>query len=74
MTDEKLNYMDALGMFQRAIREITAEDVADAINETFDPIKIIEIQDLLYLHRQHFLEAELKELQQRGSRKKGGRA
>lgn len=78
MTEGKSAYMEALGTLQDAIKIVTPEDVADAINEHFDPIKIIEIQDLLYMHRQHVLEAELKEAQEREKlekppAKKGGR-
>jgi hypothetical protein len=80
--EKKLSYMEALGMFQRAIREITPEDVADAINDQFDPIKVIEIQDMLFAHRQFVLEAALKEAEEQAKlekppakppQKKGGR-
>lgn len=79
MTEKKLSYMEALGMFQRAIKEITPEDVADAINDQFDPVKIIEIQDMLFAHRQFQLEAALREakeqekLEPKPPQKKGGR-
>jgi hypothetical protein len=62
--EKKLSYMEALGMFQRAIKEITPEDVADAINDHFDPVKVIEIQDMLFAHRQFVLEAALKEAEE----------
>jgi hypothetical protein len=82
MTEKKLSYMEALGMLQRAIKEVTPEDVADAINDTFDPIKTIEIQDMLFAHRQFQLEAELRDAEEREKieprpakppQKKGGR-
>ena len=68
MTDnpeKKMSYMEALGMLQKVIKLVTPEDVADAINDTFDPIKVIEIQDMLYAHRQFVLEAALKEAKER---------
>jgi hypothetical protein len=77
--EKKLSYMEALGMFQRAIKEITPEDVADAIIDQFDHIKIIEIQDMLYQNRKHQLEAKLKEAKEREAieprppQKKGGK-
>lgn len=77
--EKKPSYMEALGMFQRAIKEITPEDVADAIIDQFDHIKIIEIQEMLYQNRKHQLEARLKEAREREAiepkppQKKGGR-
>jgi hypothetical protein len=80
--EKKMTYMEALGALQQAIRLVTPEDVADAINDTFDPIKVIEIQDMLFAHRQFQLEAEQKELEQqamiekppqKSPQKKGGR-
>lgn len=67
-------YREALGMLQRAIREVTTEDVADAIHETFDPIQVIEIQDMLYHRRQLRLQAELKTAQAREPGSEGGAA
>lgn len=78
MTDKKMSYMEALGALQTAIKLVTPEDVADAINDSFDPIKVIEIQDMLFAFRQFQLEAELKDAEalskiEKPPQKKGGR-
>lgn len=65
MTDKAMSYMEALGTLQQVIKLVTPEDVADAINDQFDPIKVIEIQDMLFAHRQFVLEAALKEAKER---------
>jgi hypothetical protein len=76
--EKKLSYMEALGMFQRAIKEITPEDVADAIHEQYDAAKVMEIQQTLFLMRKNQLEEKLVRAKQieaieKPPQKKGGR-
>lgn len=60
---KKMGYRDALAAVQKALPSLTIDDLAEAIEEIYSYEQVIDLQDLLFAHRQGQLEAQLKELE-----------